>query len=233
MPERPLGTRLTEAMLYHGGDRTRITVVPVTARLSRKFYERLGDEVANELVDWFNAADLTYRADLERLNEPNFERFGEHRSEMERRFASVAITMERLGSALTRRSRRAAIAIVAGSPSTAALRGFPHDARPWRPGSPRLDGFLTPTRQLVAMRLGETVRQHDRQRHIPTARSPTRRARCEPSAHSDTASRAAHWTVATTRGTPKVLRDRPRHHADAAASRRCGCPLSPQLGGSC
>jgi len=27
--------------------------MPVTARLSKLFYERLGEEVANELVDWF------------------------------------------------------------------------------------------------------------------------------------------------------------------------------------
>jgi hypothetical protein len=49
--------------------------VPVTARLSRKFYEALGEDVANELVDWFNAVDLTYRADLRELNELNFARF--------------------------------------------------------------------------------------------------------------------------------------------------------------
>ena len=26
--------------------------MPVTAKLSRAFYERLGDEIANELVSW-------------------------------------------------------------------------------------------------------------------------------------------------------------------------------------
>ena len=49
--------------------------MPVTARLSRKFYEAFGEEIANELVDWFNAVDLTYRADLRELNELNFARF--------------------------------------------------------------------------------------------------------------------------------------------------------------
>jgi len=49
--------------------------VPVTARLSRKFYEAFGEQIANELVDWFNAVDLTYRADLRELNELNFARF--------------------------------------------------------------------------------------------------------------------------------------------------------------
>ena len=49
--------------------------MPVTAKLSKLFYDRLGDAVANELVDWFNAVDATYRADLRELNELNFARF--------------------------------------------------------------------------------------------------------------------------------------------------------------
>jgi hypothetical protein len=32
--------------------------VPVTAKLSKHFYDVLGEDVANELVDWFNAVDL-------------------------------------------------------------------------------------------------------------------------------------------------------------------------------
>ena len=49
--------------------------VPVTARLSRKFYEQLGDDVADELVDWFNAVDATYKSELKESNELNWERF--------------------------------------------------------------------------------------------------------------------------------------------------------------
>jgi len=49
--------------------------MPVTARLSSKFYERFGDEIANELVDWFNKVDATYRSELKELNELNFARF--------------------------------------------------------------------------------------------------------------------------------------------------------------
>ena len=48
--------------------------VPVTAKLSRKFYERFGDDIAGELVDWFNAVDLTYQTQLRELNELNWER---------------------------------------------------------------------------------------------------------------------------------------------------------------
>ena len=36
---------------------------------------RVGEDIANELVDWFNAVDLTYRIDLRELNELNFARF--------------------------------------------------------------------------------------------------------------------------------------------------------------
>jgi hypothetical protein len=49
--------------------------LPVTARLSKHFYDVLGEDIANELVDWFNAVDLTYRTDLRELNELNFARF--------------------------------------------------------------------------------------------------------------------------------------------------------------
>lgn len=79
--------------------------MPVTAKLSRAFYEKLGDDVANELVNWFNQVDLTYRTELRELNELNFARFdakvGERlaelrselqaafRTEMDTRFARV------------------------------------------------------------------------------------------------------------------------------------------------
>ena len=49
--------------------------MPVTAVLSKKFYEKFGEDVTNELVNWFNAVDATYKADLRELNETNFQRF--------------------------------------------------------------------------------------------------------------------------------------------------------------
>jgi len=49
--------------------------MPVTAKLSKKFYEKFGDDIANELVNWFNDVDATYRADLHEINELNFARF--------------------------------------------------------------------------------------------------------------------------------------------------------------
>jgi hypothetical protein len=77
--------------------------MPVTAKLSRKFYERLGDDIANELVDWFNAVDDTYRTQLRDLNELNWNRFqaamdarfAEFEGKMDRRFAEVDAKMDR------------------------------------------------------------------------------------------------------------------------------------------
>jgi len=60
--------------------------VPVTAKLSRKFYETFGDEIANELVNWFNDVDATYRGDLRELNELNFARFD---AKLEQRLAEL------------------------------------------------------------------------------------------------------------------------------------------------
>jgi hypothetical protein len=78
-------------------------LVPVTARLSRRFYEQFGDEVANELVEWFNAVDATYKADLRELNELNFarfdakvgQRFAEFEAKLEHRFADSEANWER------------------------------------------------------------------------------------------------------------------------------------------
>lgn len=76
--------------------------MPVTAKLSRSFYEKLGDEIANEFVDWFNQVDATYRADLRELNEANYARFeakleqriAELRAEMREGFARMETQMQ-------------------------------------------------------------------------------------------------------------------------------------------
>ena len=60
--------------------------MPVTAVLSKQFYEKFGEEVTNELVNWFNAVDATYRTDLRELNELNFARFD---AKLEQRLAQV------------------------------------------------------------------------------------------------------------------------------------------------
>ena len=77
--------------------------MPVTARLSQRFYEKFGDELTNELVDWFNDVDATYRSGLRELNELNFarfdakveQRFAEADARLERRFAQADAKLER------------------------------------------------------------------------------------------------------------------------------------------
>jgi hypothetical protein len=60
--------------------------VPVTARLSRKFYETFGEDVTNELVDWFNSVDTTYRGDLRELSDLQYARFD---AKLEQRLAEL------------------------------------------------------------------------------------------------------------------------------------------------
>jgi uncharacterized protein YicC (UPF0701 family) len=71
--------------------------VPVTAKLSQRFYERLGDEIATELVDWFNSVDATYRSDLRELNNTNFARFD---ATLEQRISAVEAKLEQRISAV-------------------------------------------------------------------------------------------------------------------------------------
>ncbi len=49
--------------------------MPVTAKLSKRFYDALGEDVVNEMVEWFNTVDATYRADLMQLIEAQAQRF--------------------------------------------------------------------------------------------------------------------------------------------------------------
>ncbi len=71
--------------------------MPVTAKLSRKFYEKFGDDITNELVDWFNKVDATYRSDLRELNEVNFARFD---ARLEQRAAQLDAKIEQLRAEL-------------------------------------------------------------------------------------------------------------------------------------
>jgi DNA repair exonuclease SbcCD ATPase subunit len=68
--------------------------MPVTARLSQKFYERFGDEIANELVDWFNAVDMTYQWQLKEVNELNWARAETRFSSFDDRLDAFAATFE-------------------------------------------------------------------------------------------------------------------------------------------
>jgi hypothetical protein len=74
--------------------------VPVSAKLSRKFYETFGDDITNELVDWFNKVDATYRTELRELNELNFGRF---EARLEQRIAELKAALGALESRLEAR----------------------------------------------------------------------------------------------------------------------------------
>lgn len=89
--------------------------MPVTAKLSRMFYERLGDDVANELVEWFNLVDATYKLDLKDLNDRNFalfdakleQRVAELRAEMRAGFTAADARLDqRLAELETRLTKR-------------------------------------------------------------------------------------------------------------------------------
>src|SRR5437588_8697166 len=88
---RFLDTALRRAYRYSGDGTLQGARVPVTAKLSRKFYEKLGDGVANELVESFNSVDATYRSDLRELNELNFARFD---AKIEQRSAQLDAKLE-------------------------------------------------------------------------------------------------------------------------------------------
>ena len=75
--------------------------MPVTAKFSQFFYDRLGHQVADELVDWCNAVDTTYRSDLREVNELNYARF---EAKLEQRISELrselTIRMDRLETKL-------------------------------------------------------------------------------------------------------------------------------------
>jgi len=60
--------------------------VPHTVKLSQRFYDKFGHDLVDELVNWFNETDTTYRAELRELNDLNFSRFD---AKLEQRVAEV------------------------------------------------------------------------------------------------------------------------------------------------
>jgi hypothetical protein len=46
--------------------------MPVTAKFSEEVYDKLGHPVADELVDWFNKVDATYRSEFRELFDTRF-----------------------------------------------------------------------------------------------------------------------------------------------------------------
>ena len=71
--------------------------MPVTVKFSELFYRKLGHEVVDEMVNWFNQVDDTYRGQLRELNELNFARFD---AKLEQRIAEVKAEIADLGAKL-------------------------------------------------------------------------------------------------------------------------------------
>ena len=70
----------------------------MTAKLSKQFYDRFGEDVTNELVNWFNSVDATYRGELHALNEQNFARFdaklGERLAELDAKWVGRSTDLD-------------------------------------------------------------------------------------------------------------------------------------------
>jgi len=60
--------------------------MPITAKLSRNFYDRFGDDVVNELVDWLNSVDLSYRQEFSDMLDVRFNALRQEMVAMEQRF---------------------------------------------------------------------------------------------------------------------------------------------------
>jgi hypothetical protein len=67
--------------------------MPVTAKLSKAFYDKIGDQAAGELVNWMNTVHEDARADLREFNELNYARFD---AKLEQRLAGIGARLDRL-----------------------------------------------------------------------------------------------------------------------------------------
>ena len=60
--------------------------MPVTAKLSREFYDRFGDKIVDELVGLLNDVDATFKAELREQNDRNLTLFD---AKLEQRLAEL------------------------------------------------------------------------------------------------------------------------------------------------
>jgi len=60
--------------------------MPVTAKFSEKFYQTLGHGLVDELVDWCNQVDATYRSEFRELFDTRFALFD---AKLEQRLAEI------------------------------------------------------------------------------------------------------------------------------------------------
>ena len=79
----------------------------LTTNFSEEFYDKLGHEVVDEMVNWFNQTDREYRTQLRDLNDRNFERFEakieRFEAKVDQRFAEQDARLDVRFGALERR----------------------------------------------------------------------------------------------------------------------------------
>lgn len=74
--------------------------MPVTVRLSKRFYDTFGEDIANEFVEWFNLVDAAYRSEIRDLFSANFGRFD---AKLEQRVAALDARLDQRATALEAR----------------------------------------------------------------------------------------------------------------------------------
>ena len=80
--------------------------MPVTVKLSKRFYDTFGEEIANEFVEWFNLVDTAYRSEIRELFGANFGRFD---AKLEQRVAELRAEFgQRIGALDARLEQRTA-----------------------------------------------------------------------------------------------------------------------------
>jgi hypothetical protein len=90
--------------------------MPVTAKLSKKLYDKLGHDVVDELVEWFNRVDASYRAEFRDPFEAHFGRFD---AKLEQRVAQLDSKWEQRIADL-----RAELRTEVGATRSAILQGL-------------------------------------------------------------------------------------------------------------
>lgn len=81
--------------------------MPITATLSKRFYEKLGDEVTNELVNWLNAVDTSYRSEFRELFQAHFGTLESRMRELEVKvFAHMEVVEARVTSRMEQLEER-------------------------------------------------------------------------------------------------------------------------------
>ena len=80
--------------------------MPVTAKFSQDFYDRLGHAVADELVEWFNQVDATYRTEFRDLFASNAQaqdvRIQQFRAETDGRLAQMNARLAQMDARIER-----------------------------------------------------------------------------------------------------------------------------------